>query len=44
MGPIEWTKNDTTLGNRLVYEASRGRFTLAQTAAPERVHERWSES
>jgi len=30
MGPIEWAKNGTTLGNRLAYEASRGRFTPAQ--------------
>ncbi|ERW39833.1 hypothetical protein Q033_00889 [Pseudomonas aeruginosa BWHPSA020] len=39
MGPIEWPKNGTTLGNRLAYEASRGRFTPAQAAALER----WSE-
>ncbi|MGV8671158.1 hypothetical protein ACV34V_33475, partial [Pseudomonas aeruginosa] len=44
MGPIEWAKNGTTLGNRLAYEASRGRFTPAQAAALERAHERWSES
>ncbi|HHJ1398601.1 TPA: hypothetical protein ACQGPQ_002107 [Pseudomonas aeruginosa] len=30
MEPIEWAKNGTTLGNRLAYEASRGRFTPAQ--------------
>lgn len=44
MEPIEWAKNGTTLGNRLAYEASRGRFTPAQAAALERAHERWSES
>lgn len=44
MGPIEWAKNGTTVGNRLAYEASRGRFTPAQAAALERAHERWSES
>lgn len=38
MGPIEWAKNGTTLGNRLAYEASRGRFTPAQAAALERAH------
>ncbi|ERY49374.1 hypothetical protein Q059_01522 [Pseudomonas aeruginosa BL05] len=44
MEPIEWATNGTTLGNRLAYEASRGRFTPAQAAALERAHERWSES
>ncbi len=42
MGTIEWAKNGTTLGNRLAYEASRGRFTPAQAAALERAHERCS--